>query len=876
MKKKQISSFVLLSLSMLMILNCSPNLVDTDFSSNLPTDTDRTWIGAEYWANPLQDWQLHAGRIECRTGGGNRNIFLLTHELAADLQPFAMSVQLGSLEKQISKIKTGWAGFSIGVRGEFNDYRDNAVRGIGLQAGLTTTGKLFIGCFKADTSEIKLPLNNIKLQLQAGVVGDVYKLTLSAFRNDSLLAVKIRSDVDPDWLRGGVSLVCSNDLPVKEISQRPEINDGNRGFRPGTRRGGRVRFWFSDWRLAGGKVRYFPERTYGPINFVQYTLSKNIMKMTAQLSPVGENDGRKVILEIRNKSGWKQVNAAVVDPFARTAAFRIENWNSNIDIPYRLGYSCPASDGVKQFSYKGIIRKEPLKKNEIVVAAFTGNNDLGFPNTDIVSRVEDFDPDLLFFSGDQIYEGVGGYGAQRTPLDMAFLDYLRKWYIFGWTWGDLMRDRPTVSIPDDHDVYHGNLWGAGGAAVPAGMTGARGQDAGGYKMPAVWVNMVQKTQTSHLPDPYDPSPVKQGIGVYYCDLNYGGISFAIIEDRKFKSAPKRFLPKADIQNGWARNRKFDASVDGDVEGAVLLGERQLSFLHQWAIDWQNKTWMKVCLSQTIFANVATLPREEAYSDAIVPRLRILKSGEYPPNDIPVSDMDSNGWPQTGRNKAVAELRRGFAFHIAGDQHLGSTIQYGIDNWGDAGWAFCVPSVSNVWPRRWYPFKGGKNRKPDEPKYTGDFKDGFGNKISVKAISNPLFTGLKPARLYDRATGFGIVRFNRKSRDIVIECWPRLSNQQYADWPLTINQVDNYNRVAAAFLPEILITGIQEPLIQIISDNSNEIVYTLRLNSNSIKPGVFAAGYYSILIGEPGTENMKRFNHIHTIGRNAQKKINVSF
>ncbi len=73
------------------------------------------------------------------------------------------------------------------------------------------------------------------------------------------------------------------------------------------------------------------------------------------------------------------------------------------------------------------------------------------------------DPDLLAFTGDQFYEGSGGYGVQRAPVDMAILDLLRKWYLHGWTWRELMRDRPSISIPDDHDVYQGNVWGEAGA-----------------------------------------------------------------------------------------------------------------------------------------------------------------------------------------------------------------------------------------------------------------------------------------------------------------------------------------------------------------------------------------------------------------------------
>ena len=59
------------------------------------------------------------------------------------------------------------------------------------------------------------------------------------------------------------------------------------------------------------------------------------------------------------------------------------------------------------------------------------------------------------------------------------LDYLRKWYMLGWAFGDLMRDRVTLCLPDDHDVYQGNIWGNGG-----NRTTIRDHARGGYAMPA--------------------------------------------------------------------------------------------------------------------------------------------------------------------------------------------------------------------------------------------------------------------------------------------------------------------------------------------------------------------------------------------------------
>jgi alkaline phosphatase D len=881
--RKNFAPCIAYILSLLSMVSYAPA---ADFQSKLPTENQRIWIGPEYWSNPLQDWQLNKGQIECVVSGGDRNVFLLTHELTDKSGTFNMSVKLGRLDDSDEKLDEGWVGFKIGVRGQFNDYRDSAVRGDGFRVGLYTDGRLFIGKLDESVEKIVSPLQNITLNLKAEPAGDNYKVTLQA--SDAAgkeLSQVQRDDINPDWLVGGVALACSNGKVTDMPDTRPGIDDGNWGSRSGTNRGGNVRFWFVDWKISGDKVKAYSDRVFGPILFSQYTLGNGILKLTAQMPPIGLKDGQEVILQTKPEGTdtWKTVGTAKIDPLARTATFRVDKFDAALNVPYRLIYKLLVSPNqLKRFYFPGTIRKEPWDKDEFVVAAFTGNNDLGFPNNDFVKSVAWHDPDFLFFSGDQIYEGVGGYGIQVKPLEKAAVDYLRKWYLYGWAYRDLLRNRPAVSIPDDHDVYHGNIWGAGGKATPPGKSGAAAQDTGGYKMPPEWVNMVQRTQTFHMPDPFDPTPVEQGIGVYYTDIKYAGISFAVIEDRKFKSAPAPLLPDAKISNGWPQNPDFDAKKQADIPNAVLLGERQLKFLNKWSTDWSRKTWMKVVLSQTIFANVATLPAQEM-SDAAVPQLRILKADEYPPDDKPVSDFDSNGWPQTRRNQALREIRRGFGFHIAGDQHLGSTIQYGIDDWRDGGFAFCVPAVSNVWPRRWCPDTPGLNRSPDSARYAGDFEDGFGNKMTVHAVSNPVFTGKKPTRLYDRATGYGIVRFNRRNRNITIECWPRSSDpsspddKQYPGWPITIQQTDNYNRKAVAYLPTLYFVGrITDPVVQVIDDADSEIVYTLRVKGNTFRPMVFKEGAYNIRMGNPDTGQVKTWLGVNSLKPEVNKFIDVEF
>lgn len=858
-RKRKNSVFILYIIVLIAFSGCSNDkLGSKEFNSDFPDNINRVWIGPEYWANRLQDWRLNDGRMECVTSEPNRNVNILTWRLDEVDGEFEMQVKTGLLTDSLPNNDKNWIGFRLGAKGQFDDYRDDAIYGKGLNIGITTEGDLFIGepsvksngNAKALVPHLK---KEIILKATSTFLEGKYHLKLAAINpeNNELLVEIEELDVPEQNLHGSVAL-------VSHFNERARNNNI-------------PSCWFDDWRASGSKLKNYPLRTFGPVLFAQYTLSRGVLKMTAQMPPLGDNDANEVDLELFKDGEWEKINSATIDPMSRTATFKIENWDNTRDFNYRLMYNLNLGQkGDIRHMYDGTIRKEPLDKEEIVVAGFTGNNDLGFPNNDLTDAIKHHDPDLLFFSGDQIYEGVAGFGVQRAPIDKATLDYLRKWYLYGWEYGDLLRNRPTISIPDDHDVYHGNIWGDGGIATPPGLSGYNAQDAGGYKMPAEWVKMVERTQTSHLPDPFDPTPIAQGIGVYYTEVNYGGISFAIIEDRKFKSAPKKLLPKAEISNGWPQNKNWDPK-DGDIPEAKLLGKRQLDFLESWAGDWSNKTWMKVVLSQTIFANVATLPKSE-HHDEVVPKLRILNKGEYAPDDRPVSDLDSDGWPQSKRNQALKIMRKAFAFHLAGDQHLGSTIQYGVDEWKDAGYAFCVPAVSNVWPRRWYPSEPGANRKDGAPKYTGDFLDGFGNKISVEAVSNPIFTGKKPSNLYDRATGYGIVRFNKNTRDINIECWPRFIDpskeeaEQYDGWPIRIKQIENYNPSAYAWLPEIKVTGLTNPVVKIYNEADEELVYAIRITGDTFLPPVYKKGSYRLEIGDEG--NFKIFEHLEA---NLEKK-----
>ena len=421
--------------------------------------------------------------------------------------------------------------------------------------------------------------------------------------------------------------------------------------------------------ITGAQELTVPEVTRDQvICFALYTVQNNILKLTAQLYPLNPGEDRNVRLEINRDGIWRQIAQTQVIEAGWTAPFRVENWDSTKTIEYRVIHG-------KNAYYTGTIRKDPIDKDVIVVAAFTGNSinpahGGDIPKTDIVENIKKLNPDLLFFSGDQVYDHFRHYAA---------------WLKFGRDFGEIIRERPTITIPDDHDVGQANLWGQGGR-----LSRLRAGHDGGYAAPLEYVKQVERAQTSHLPDPFDPAPIERGIGVYYTSLTIGRISFAIIEDRKFKTGPEGLLP----DRGWRPNRPDHISIPDyapsalDVPEARLLGDRQLMFLRHWAADWHDCD-MKAVLSQTVFCGGAHLHGTRT-------------------NRL-YADLDSNAWPQAGRNKALAEIRKAFALMIAGDQHLGTIIHHGINDWNDAGYSLCVPSIANLYLRWWAPLTPGKNR-----------------------------------------------------------------------------------------------------------------------------------------------------------------------
>ena len=238
------------------------------------------------------------------------------------------------------------------------------------------------------------------------------------------------------------------------------------------------------------------------IAFALYTQQAGVLKLTAQLYPLYPEEAKVARLEVKRGDAWVEVAQAPVQFPGWSAHFRLEGWDGSKDVAYRVRHGEAAK-------FDGLVRRDPTDKASIVVANMSCNSSRTTgARPEILDNLVRQNPDLLFFAGDQTYRHT---------------EHTAGWIEFGLQFRDVMKDRPTICIPDDHDVGHPNLWGEDGK-----LSVRKDNSDGGYFYPVAYVNMVQRQQSWHLPDAFDPTPVQRGITTFYTLLKVGGMDFAIL------------------------------------------------------------------------------------------------------------------------------------------------------------------------------------------------------------------------------------------------------------------------------------------------------------------------------------------------------------
>jgi alkaline phosphatase D len=801
----------------------------------------RHWLGPELWGNRLQDWRNVEGRVECLRGAAGyelRTVALLTREIVTGNRPGHLRVRTGIAE---SGDGAGFSGLLLGVGNGDLDHRAAALVGRSSGTGggtlctFETDGRVR---FRDHTDEAnpvayeQLSADDRRDGETAGKWDGDSAVTLSVDllpQDDGRFAIHLKAFAADG--RGLVSEAVRRNVPESEllggvafVSSPAAGSDG-------------PRWWFDRIETSGEKVATRPEHTFGPIAGTLYSLDDSVLKLTAQLLPVGEADPETVRLRYRpvevtesdsengpenrpktgrstaetsatetstaetsatesnsetdpktdgggtptettdtvtdSDSSWRTATASLEAGY--TALFRVEDWDSSRSWDYRVEYR-DATD--ERWSYEGRVRADPGDAGEVTVGLLscTSTSTRGLDRTDSPEHYARksvpgrYAPENLFVPYETLTENLGSYGLdlfvsvgdqfyENRPTSVPDrenprLDYLYKWSLWHWSFRDLTRDTPTVVLADDHDVYQPKIWGSGGDKTSMGNL-----YEGGYVGSAAFVNLVQRTQCGHNPDPYDPTPTERGIDVYYGEFTYGDTRFAMLEDRKFKTGPNE------------RN-------DVPREEITLLGDRQEQFLADWA-DGGDDSTPSVCLTQTSFACPLTVENGQPASN-----------GE----DFDMA-FETNGYPKKGRDRAVELLGEAGALVLGGDLHLPLLLRHGLDEYTDGIVQFVGPAGGATYPRWFAPSDSLPNGRGHP--HTGQFTDTFGNDLRILAVDNPELSYKAAQRPRkgpfvldrDRSTdGYGVVRIDHDEETFVVECWPWNADPtagddaQYTGWP----------------------------------------------------------------------------------------------
>jgi hypothetical protein len=129
-----------------------------------------------------------------------------------------------------------------------------------------------------------------------------------------------------------------------------------------------------------------------------YTVHNRVLKLSAQLYPLYPKETREVRLEIEKDGEWTEIAARRSTTSAGPPPSGSPDWDDSKDVKYRLRHG-------EKASFEGLIRKNPVDKDEIVVAALScnSNKDRGL-RPEYTRNINHQDPDLVFFAGDQSYD----------------------------------------------------------------------------------------------------------------------------------------------------------------------------------------------------------------------------------------------------------------------------------------------------------------------------------------------------------------------------------------------------------------------------------------------------------------------------------------
>ena len=234
------------------------------------------------------------------------------------------------------------------------------------------------------------------------------------------------------------------------------------------------------------------------------------------------------------------------------------------------------------------------------------------------------------------------------------------------------------------------------------------------------------------------------------------------------------------------------------------------------------------------------------------------------NNRLLADLDCNGWPQTPRNRALEEIRRAWAVHLCGDQHLAVVTKQGIEEFGDGPYSFTSPALVNtIYGRWWHPLdekagpeSGAGQSAAVDRRFQGrprqqDLDDGLRESAGHQ--------GRTPARGRLRHRAFRQEE-RAGSRSNAGRAFPMRRRRAERSSPAGRSPSPWKTTTAAksaGYLPELIFEGGANPVVQVIEEATGEILYTVRVRGERFQPRVYATGKHTIKLGadKPNTQTL---------------------
>jgi alkaline phosphatase D len=344
------------ALFLLFLLNGCTDQGRNALISNWDPSKESIFLGQEFWANRLQDWRVKNGRIECLNGkDALRTVHILTHEINDEESGFKIDMKLGVIHDGTLE-KDAFAGILIGGGSLDMDYRGRSLifnrpgKNGGLLAGINGTGELVILDMEknleplamSDPVPALLDIPGIGLSISASVqpVNDHYIINFTEISTGT----NISCEIPGEKLTGNIAMVA----------HKGGIDDTGS-------------FWFKDLSLSGSKLSIDPHRSLGPIVSAMHTLSRQILKMSVQMMPVGSSQPKDIFLKIKPEEAdiWETEVKSLINKDGYIAEFKIEDWDDSRSYNYQVEYKYSSNQGLSTTAtYEGIIRKNPIDKEE--------------------------------------------------------------------------------------------------------------------------------------------------------------------------------------------------------------------------------------------------------------------------------------------------------------------------------------------------------------------------------------------------------------------------------------------------------------------------------------------------------------------------------